>query len=489
MELVILERKSHLLTPSRLPCLGSLPTLRLASGCIHGCLDCHAQGSCGRIGSEKAVLADNLLKKLREELGRRRSPPPAVCFDFSSDPFQPVPDLLDRTYEVLEYLLGEGIGVVFQTKAEIPRRHLELLLAHPTLVRAIFGLVTIDRRLLRIFEPRTATPRTRLAQMRQLVAGGVATLARVDPILPGLSDDPDALHGLCAGAGRSWRSRDSRRHAGAAARPGRRLAEPAGPAADLPPVDAGLRPRQESAVPCRRPRGSRSARGPATEDLRVVDGHRRSVWHPRTRLRLQEPRPGRRVVQACRTLVAARGRRATIGAVLFVGRIIHGRVGGARKSCLYGVLREPVQKNQKRSQGFDSATMGTWCPNPPFSRRFSPRTLQFTNCPGYTIALGTWHLSLSTRKKNCGVGAELQSADVVRLVAAGCRLADTHSLGIIVGGSGCAAGRGLWIDRGAGRRGRRVQDALLGSHGGGRLWCLLRADADRLDRTGRRIPL
>ncbi len=198
MELVILERKSHLLTPSRLPCLGSLPTLRLASGCIHGCLDCHAQGSCGRIGSEKAVLADNLLKKLREELGRRRSPPPAVCFDFSSDPFQPVPDLLDRTYEVLEYLLGEGIGVVFQTKAEIPRRHLELLLAHPTLVRAIFGLVTIDRRLLRIFEPRTATPRTRLAQMRQLVAGGVATLARVDPILPGLSDDPDALHGLCA---------------------------------------------------------------------------------------------------------------------------------------------------------------------------------------------------------------------------------------------------------------------------------------------------
>ena len=118
--------------------------------------------------------------------------------DFSSDPFQPVPELLDRTYDVLEYLLGEGIGVVFQTKAKMPPRHLALLLAHAPLVRAIFGLLTIDRRLLRIFEPRTATPRTRLLQMRQLVAGGVATLARVDPILPGLTDDPDALHGLCA---------------------------------------------------------------------------------------------------------------------------------------------------------------------------------------------------------------------------------------------------------------------------------------------------
>src|SRR5208337_124562 len=112
MELVILEQKSPLLTPSRLPCLGSLPTLRLASGCVHGCLDCYAQGSCGQIGSEKVVLADNLLKKLREELSRRRprppavqlsfssqekerqvenlsyARPPAVCFDFSSDPFQ-----------------------------------------------------------------------------------------------------------------------------------------------------------------------------------------------------------------------------------------------------------------------------------------------------------------------------------------------------------------------------------------------------------------
>jgi DNA repair photolyase len=198
MEPVIDTRKSQLLRPSPLLCLGSLPVLRLASGCIHGCLDCYAQGSCGQTGSQKVVLANNCLTKLREELARRHPRPAAVCFDFSSDPFQPVPELLDRSYEVLDYLLGEGMGVVFQTKAKIPQRHMELLLAHPTLVRAIIGLLTIDRRLLRFFEPAATTPRTRLSQMRQLVAGGVATLARVDPILPGLSDDPDALHGLCA---------------------------------------------------------------------------------------------------------------------------------------------------------------------------------------------------------------------------------------------------------------------------------------------------
>jgi DNA repair photolyase len=198
MELVILERTSKVFSPARLPCLSGMPTLRLATGCVHGCLDCYAQGACGPKGSNKVALVGNVMPKLREELPRRHIKPAAVCLDFSRDPFQPVPELLDLTYEVLRFLLGKGIGVVFQTRAKIPQRHMKLLLAHAPLVRAIVGLVSTDRRVLRIFEPHTATPRTRLRQMRQLVAGGVATLAQVDPILPGVTDDPDSMHGLCA---------------------------------------------------------------------------------------------------------------------------------------------------------------------------------------------------------------------------------------------------------------------------------------------------
>ena len=57
-----------------------------------------------------------------------------------------------------------------------------------------------------------------------------------------------------------------------------------------------------------------------------------------------------------------------------LGRMSPDRVGGARGSFRDGALREPVRNSDKRSQGFDSATMGTWCPNPPFSERFAPRT-------------------------------------------------------------------------------------------------------------------
>jgi DNA repair photolyase len=197
MELTILERKS-LLAPARLPCLVRLPVLRLASGCMHQCIDCYAQGSCGAQGVARVTVACDPVSRLRTGLVQRRSRPRAICLDFASDPFQPVPELLDRTYGVVQYLLGEGVGVVFQTKATIPERHMTLLLAHAPLVRAIIPLVTTDRRTIRVFEPHTATPRTRLRQMRELVAGGVATLARVDPVLPGVTDDPDTMHGLCA---------------------------------------------------------------------------------------------------------------------------------------------------------------------------------------------------------------------------------------------------------------------------------------------------
>ena len=52
------------------------------------------------------------------------------------------------------------------------------------------------------------------------------------------------------------------------------------------------------------------------------------------------------------------------------------RVGEARKPLVDGALCEPAQASDMRSQGVDSATMGTRCPNPPFSQRFASRTLQ-----------------------------------------------------------------------------------------------------------------
>jgi DNA repair photolyase len=83
--------------------------------------------------------------------------------------------------------------VAFLTKGEIPDETLELLIDHADLVQAQIGLITLDEELARILEPHAANPRTRLWQLHSLVAGGVAAAARLDPILPTLTDDPEAL--------------------------------------------------------------------------------------------------------------------------------------------------------------------------------------------------------------------------------------------------------------------------------------------------------
>ena len=47
------------------------------------------------------------------------------------------------------------------------------------------------------FEPGAATPESRLAQAAELIAAHVPVEARLDPILPGVTDGADCLEPLC----------------------------------------------------------------------------------------------------------------------------------------------------------------------------------------------------------------------------------------------------------------------------------------------------
>ncbi len=47
------------------------------------------------------------------------------------------------------------------------------------------------------FEPHAASPEVRLAQAAELIGAGVSVDARLDPILPGMTDGEDCLEPLC----------------------------------------------------------------------------------------------------------------------------------------------------------------------------------------------------------------------------------------------------------------------------------------------------
>ena len=190
-------RKSAVLTPSILECLSHLPTINLTAGCAHKCLYCYARGYSQHPGENKITLYANTFEKLRAELGRKRKRPTAVYFSPSSDIFQPVPEVLDLAYDVFQYLLNADVGVAFVTKGRIPERHMKLLQAHPSMVRAGIGLVTLDKDMCHAFEPHAAPPELRLSQAETLVKSGIATHVRLVPILPGLTDDASTLNTLC----------------------------------------------------------------------------------------------------------------------------------------------------------------------------------------------------------------------------------------------------------------------------------------------------
>jgi len=198
MKIIPAQRKSTMLTPSSLACLSSAATINLTAGCAHGCLYCYARGYSSYPGDRVIRLYANAADKLRDELSRKRRLPSLVHFSSSSDLFQPVPEVLDLAFEVLGVLFEFNVRVSFLTKGQIPRRHMELLTSNATRVRANIGIITVDDRIHAALEPRTAPPTVRLAQARQLATAGIATSARVDPILPGLTDDVDSCHRLCS---------------------------------------------------------------------------------------------------------------------------------------------------------------------------------------------------------------------------------------------------------------------------------------------------
>jgi len=187
------KRRSPVLTPSGLACLSALSTVNLTAGCLHDCVYCYIRGYRNYPGEGRVVLYEDTLERLRHELRPGQPKPRAVYFSPSSDLFQPAPEVLELSHAVLEFLFSKGIGVAFLTKGEIPDDTLELLIDHADLVQAQVGLITLDEELSRVFEPHAASPRTRLWQLHSLIAGGVATAARLDPILPTLTDDPEAL--------------------------------------------------------------------------------------------------------------------------------------------------------------------------------------------------------------------------------------------------------------------------------------------------------
>jgi DNA repair photolyase len=189
-------RRGRILTPAHFGCLDGIPTLNITNGCIFRCTYCYARGYRHAPGEGEVHLYVNLPRLLEEELSRKRVIPQWVILNTSSDCFQPHPDILHITDEVIQILLDRGIGISFLTKGIVPERFFDLFAEFPGKILAQIGLVSLSERYWKGYEPHTPSPEQRIENIRTLKKVGVSPEIRIDPIIPFVTDTVGEVEAL-----------------------------------------------------------------------------------------------------------------------------------------------------------------------------------------------------------------------------------------------------------------------------------------------------
>jgi len=202
--LVYKERKGLVLTKVPLPCITGYYNINLTGGCAFRCIYCYAQGYSSSPKDETVTFYSNTFEKLRMELPRKRERPQIVYFSSASEPFAPFAPALDELYRVVEFMMKSNINIFISTKGRIPDRFLNLFSRRPESVRVQVGITTAEDEVRKIFEPHAAPIEQRLFNIERLNSVRVLTEARLDPLIPGITDQEESLARLfraLAGAG------------------------------------------------------------------------------------------------------------------------------------------------------------------------------------------------------------------------------------------------------------------------------------------------
>jgi DNA repair photolyase len=190
------QRKTNFLTPSGLRCLAKLPTVNVSNGCAHNCVYCYTKGYSIYPGDDSIEVYENMAEKIADEIKRKRKKPAAVYFCPSCDPFQPIPEIQQLTFEVMKIILENDIGVQFVTKGSISDKIFELFKKHSSKIAGQIGLISADEKILNRFEPNAANLHQRLKQLEKFIKTGIKMSVRCDPMIYGLTDTSAQLQSL-----------------------------------------------------------------------------------------------------------------------------------------------------------------------------------------------------------------------------------------------------------------------------------------------------
>ncbi|MCJ1959511.1 PA0069 family radical SAM protein [Novosphingobium mangrovi (ex Hu et al. 2023)] len=167
------------------------------NGCEHGCIYCFARPSHayhdlspGLDFETRLFAKPDAARLLRETLARRNYRVAPIAMGTNTDPYQPIERRYRITRDILELCLEVGHPVSLVTKSDRILADSDVLaeLARRDLVSVGISVTSLDARLSRLLEPRTAAPAKRFAALEALNAQGIPAHAMIAPVIPAITD-------------------------------------------------------------------------------------------------------------------------------------------------------------------------------------------------------------------------------------------------------------------------------------------------------------
>jgi len=143
-------------------------------------------------------LKQNAAWLLEQEL-KKIDPALEIALGTATDPYQPIERRARITRSLLEVFArkaGYRLGIV--TKSRLIERDIDLLveIARRNTLVVHVTITTADAKLARLLEPRAPRPDLRFQAVKQLREAGIVAGVFGSPLLPGITDNQEALDGM-----------------------------------------------------------------------------------------------------------------------------------------------------------------------------------------------------------------------------------------------------------------------------------------------------
>jgi len=158
------------------------------TGCEHQCRYCYITTYIPRAFECRAK--DNFIKYLPKELAKA-DPKYPISIANSSDPYPPKELELGITHKMLKLFQNYDFKILLVTKSDIVTRDIELLKQLNVVVT--MTITTDDPVLASRLEPNAPEPDARVEAVGSLIRNNIPTMVRIDPIIPGVNEDPTRL--------------------------------------------------------------------------------------------------------------------------------------------------------------------------------------------------------------------------------------------------------------------------------------------------------